>query len=94
MSVNLFARRAWTCDAGDALVEAIQSRWPEARTRSGVMGGIGVSAPCSIPKAAGFRDPVLVSSTDGVGTQAEDRHSTPACTTPSASTSSPCASTT
>jgi phosphoribosylformylglycinamidine cyclo-ligase len=55
-------------DAGDALVEAIK---PLARSthRSGVMGGIGGFGAMFDPKAAGFRDPVLVSSTDGVGTK-------------------------
>jgi len=55
-------------DAGDALVEAIK---PLARSthRSGVMGGIGGFGALFDPKAAGFRDPVLVSSTDGVGTK-------------------------
>ena len=55
-------------DAGDALVEAIK---PLARTthRSGVTGGIGGFGALFDPKAAGFRDPVLVSSTDGVGTK-------------------------
>jgi phosphoribosylformylglycinamidine cyclo-ligase len=55
-------------DAGDALVEAIK---PLARAthRTGVMGGLGGFGALFDLKAAGFRDPVLVSSTDGVGTK-------------------------
>jgi phosphoribosylformylglycinamidine cyclo-ligase len=55
-------------EAGDALVEAIK---PLARAtdRSGTMGGLGGFGALFDLKAAGFRDPVLVSSTDGVGTK-------------------------
>ena len=55
-------------DAGEALVEAIK---PLARStdRRGVMGGLGGFGALFDPKAAGFVDPVLVSSTDGVGTK-------------------------
>jgi len=55
-------------DAGDALVEAIK---PLARAtrRAGVLGGLGGFGALFDPKAAGFRDPILVSSTDGVGTK-------------------------
>jgi phosphoribosylformylglycinamidine cyclo-ligase len=54
-------------DAGDALVEAIK---PLARRtlRPEVLTGIGgFGALCEIPKK--FREPVLVSGTDGVGTK-------------------------
>jgi phosphoribosylformylglycinamidine cyclo-ligase len=55
-------------EAGDALVEAIK---PLARstTRAGVMGGLGGFGALFDLKAAGFADPVLVSTTDGVGTK-------------------------
>src|SRR3984957_3942657 len=55
-------------DAGEALVEAIK---PLARTtrREGVLGGLGGFGALFDPKAAGFNDPILVSSTDGVGTK-------------------------
>ena len=55
-------------DAGDALVEAIK---PLARAtrRAGVMGGLGEFGALFDLKAAGFADPILVSSTDGVGTK-------------------------
>jgi len=54
-------------DAGDALVEAIK---PLARRtlRPEVMGGIGgFGALCRLPRK--YRQPVLVSGTDGVGTK-------------------------
>ena len=56
-------------EAGDALVEAIKPL-ARATNRSGVMGGLGGFGALFDPKAAGFKDPVLVSSTDGVGTKA------------------------
>jgi phosphoribosylformylglycinamidine cyclo-ligase len=54
--------------AGDALVDAIK---PAARAtdRPGTMGGLGGFGALFDLKAAGFTDPVLVSSTDGVGTK-------------------------
>jgi phosphoribosylformylglycinamidine cyclo-ligase len=55
-------------EAGDALVERIKPL-ARATTRSGVLGGIGGFGALFDPRAAGFRDPVLVSSTDGVGTK-------------------------
>ena len=55
-------------EAGDALVEAIKPL-ARATNRSGVMGGLGGFGALFDPKAAGFADPVLVSSTDGVGTK-------------------------
>jgi phosphoribosylformylglycinamidine cyclo-ligase len=66
-------------EAGDELVEAIK---PLARRtlRPEVLAGIGgFGALCEIPKK--YREPVLVSSTDGVGTKlklafALDRHDT------------------
>ncbi|HEX2943519.1 MAG TPA: phosphoribosylformylglycinamidine cyclo-ligase [Rhodopila sp.] len=55
-------------EAGDALVEAIKPL-ARATTRSGVMGGLGGFGALFDLKAAGFTDPVLVSTTDGVGTK-------------------------
>jgi phosphoribosylformylglycinamidine cyclo-ligase len=55
-------------DAGEALVEAIKPL-AKATTRAGVMGGLGGFGALFDLKAAGFRDPVLVSTTDGVGTK-------------------------
>lgn len=54
--------------AGDALVESIKPA-AKATHRPGVMGGIGGFGALFDPKAAGFKDPVLVSCTDGVGTK-------------------------
>ncbi len=55
-------------DAGDALVEAIKPL-ARATSRRGTMGGLGGFGALFDLKAAGFTDPVLVSSTDGVGTK-------------------------
>jgi phosphoribosylformylglycinamidine cyclo-ligase len=54
--------------AGDELVERIKPL-TAATHRAGVMGGIGGFGALFDLKAAGFTDPVLVSSTDGVGTK-------------------------
>ena len=54
--------------AGDALVEAIKPL-AAATTRPGVMGGLGGFGALFDLRAAGFTDPVLVSTTDGVGTK-------------------------
>lgn len=55
-------------DAGEAVVEAIK---PLARAthRAGVLGGIGGFGALFDVSAAGFADPVLVATTDGVGTK-------------------------
>jgi phosphoribosylformylglycinamidine cyclo-ligase len=55
-------------DAGDALVEAIK---PLARAtrRSGADAQLGGFGALFDPKAAGYRDPILVATTDGVGTK-------------------------
>jgi len=54
--------------AGDALVDAIK---PLAKStdRPGTMGGLGGFGALFDPRAAGFTDPVLVATTDGVGTK-------------------------
>src|SRR5271163_5108506 len=54
--------------AGDALVDRIKPL-AAATDRPGVLGGIGGFGALFDLKAAGFRDPVLVSTTDGVGTK-------------------------
>ncbi len=54
-------------DAGDALVEAIRP-FAKRTMRPEVLAGIGgFGALCAIPKK--YREPVLVSGTDGVGTK-------------------------
>jgi phosphoribosylformylglycinamidine cyclo-ligase len=55
-------------EAGDALVEMIKPL-AKATSRAGVMGGLGGFGALFDLKAAGFSDPVLVSTTDGVGTK-------------------------
>jgi phosphoribosylformylglycinamidine cyclo-ligase len=55
-------------EAGDALVEAIKPL-AKATTRAGVLGGLGGFGALFDLKAAGFADPILVSTTDGVGTK-------------------------
>jgi phosphoribosylformylglycinamidine cyclo-ligase len=55
-------------DAGNALVERIK---PAARRtdRAGTVSGLGGFGALFDLKAAGYRDPVLVAATDGVGTK-------------------------
>src|ERR1700757_3798091 len=53
---------------GEALVERIKPM-ARATSRAGVMGGLGGFGALFDLKAAGYRDPILVSATDGVGTK-------------------------
>ncbi len=55
-------------EAGDKLVKAI-SPLAKATSRAGVMGGLGGFGALFDLKAEGWKDPVLVSGTDGVGTK-------------------------
>jgi phosphoribosylformylglycinamidine cyclo-ligase len=55
-------------DAGNALVEAIGPLAAKTK-RPGVLGGIGGFGGLFDLKACGFKDPVLVAATDGVGTK-------------------------
>jgi phosphoribosylformylglycinamidine cyclo-ligase len=55
-------------DAGNALVERIKPA-AAATARPGVMGGLGGFGALFDLRAAGYRDPVLVAATDGVGTK-------------------------
>jgi phosphoribosylformylglycinamidine cyclo-ligase len=55
-------------EAGDALVHRI-APLARATTRAGALGGLGGFGALFDPRAAGFTDPVLVATTDGVGTK-------------------------
>lgn len=55
-------------DAGEALVEAIKPL-AKATARSGCDAGLGGFAALFDLKAAGYRDPILLATTDGVGTK-------------------------
>lgn len=54
--------------AGNDLVEAIKPATAATR-RAGVVGGLGGFGGLFDLKAAGYRDPILVAATDGVGTK-------------------------
>ncbi|NBC31781.1 MAG: phosphoribosylformylglycinamidine cyclo-ligase [Alphaproteobacteria bacterium] len=55
----------------DAAARFVEGLGPLARAtrRPGVLGGLGGFAAAFDPRAAGFVDPVLVATTDGVGTK-------------------------
>ena len=55
-------------DAGNTLVEAIGPLAAKTK-RKGLLGGIGGFGGLFDLKACGFKDPVLVAATDGVGTK-------------------------
>lgn len=55
-------------DAGNALIDRIKPA-AVATKRSGVMEGLGGFGALFDLKDAGFKDPILVSATDGVGTK-------------------------
>ena len=54
--------------AGERLVDAIKPM-AAATTRAGCTGSLGMFGGIFDCKAAGFKDPLLVSGTDGVGTK-------------------------
>jgi phosphoribosylformylglycinamidine cyclo-ligase len=68
MTSATYAQAGVDIIAGDALVEAIKPL-AKATTRPGVLGGLGGFGALFDLKAAGFTDPILVSTTDGVGTK-------------------------
>lgn len=80
MKANAYKEAGVDIVAGDALVERIKP-FAKATNRSGTMGGLGGFGALFDTKAAGFNDPILVSSTDGVGTKLRiaidaDKHDT------------------
>jgi phosphoribosylformylglycinamidine cyclo-ligase len=68
MTSGSYAKAGVDIAAGDALVEAIKPL-AKATSRAGVLGGLGGFGALFDLKAAGFADPILVSTTDGVGTK-------------------------
>lgn len=68
MKQNAYKDAGVDIDAGDALVDRIKPL-AKATNRPGNMGGIGGFGAFFDVKAAGYKDPVIVSSTDGVGTK-------------------------
>ena len=65
---SAYAEAGVDIDAGNALVEAIKPL-AKATARAGADAGLGGFGALFDLKAAGFRDPILVSTTDGVGTK-------------------------
>src|SRR6201996_1296165 len=70
---NTHSRKAYAeagvdIDAGNALVEAIKPL-AKATARKGADAGLGGFGALFDLKAAGFKDPILVTTTDGVGTK-------------------------
>ena len=63
-----YAQAGVSVDAGNALVEAIKP-YVRATRRAGADGEIGGFGGVFDLKATGYKDPVLVSGTDGVGTK-------------------------
>jgi phosphoribosylformylglycinamidine cyclo-ligase len=63
-----YAEAGVNIDAGNALVEKIKPL-AKATARKGLMGGIGGFGALFDLKACGYKDPILVSGTDGVGTK-------------------------
>jgi phosphoribosylformylglycinamidine cyclo-ligase len=67
-SKDAYAQAGVDIDAGNALVEAIKPL-ARATSRLGADGALGGFGALFDMKAIGYKDPVLVSTTDGVGTK-------------------------
>lgn len=63
-----YAEAGVDIDAGNALIDRIKPAASRTK-RSGVMEGLGGFGALFDLKDAGFKDPILVSATDGVGTK-------------------------
>ncbi len=78
--ISAYKQAGVDIDAAADLVENIKPAIKNT-ARSGMMSGIGGFGALFDPKAAGYDDPILVSSTDGVGTKIKiaidsDKHDT------------------
>lgn len=65
---DAYAQAGVDIDAGNALVEAIKPL-AKSTARSGADAGLGGFGALFDLKATGYKDPILVSATDGVGTK-------------------------
>jgi phosphoribosylformylglycinamidine cyclo-ligase len=65
---HAYAQAGVNIEEANRLVDKIKPLAAKTK-RPGVMGGIGGFGALFDPKAAGFKDPILVSTTDGVGTK-------------------------
>lgn len=68
MKKDAYASAGVDIDAGNALVEAIKPL-AKATSRPGADAGLGGFGALFDLKATGYKDPILVSATDGVGTK-------------------------
>ena len=80
MKESAYKQAGVDIDAADELIESIKPHVKKTN-RSGVMAGLGGFGALFDLKQTGYKDPVLVSSTDGVGTKIKlaidlDRHDT------------------
>lgn len=66
--MGAYAQAGVDIEAGNALVDAIKPL-AKATARTGADAGLGGFGALFDLKAAGFKDPILVSTTDGVGTK-------------------------
>ena len=89
-----YAEAGVDIDAGADLVDRIAPDGRGHRAAPGAMPSLGGFGGLFDLAACGFRDPMLVATTDGVGTKVLLAAEAGAASCASASTSSPCASTT